>query len=124
MMSCASSQFENQPPFPIEKVVYNINDQFYTIQIISDQNITTVPTIVYFRDKFSSNIKTDGNQLNIIIPRKKLANIVMHKDPKKEFGNTIEMNDNKKFSLKEDEIVLGFGQKDAIKFYKIEGTQQ
>lgn len=124
MMNCASSQFESQLPFSIEKAIYSIDNQLYNVKIESNQKITSVPTVVYFRDKFSSAIKVEGNQLNIIIPRKTIGNLVMHKDPKKEYGNTLQTNDNKKFTLEENEIVLGFGSEGSIKFYKIIGTHE
>ncbi|MFV0238168.1 MAG: hypothetical protein ACK5HU_06540 [Flavobacteriales bacterium] len=122
MVCCAPSQFENTTPFSIKKAIYNVNDSFYNLQIESDQNITPNPTIVYFRDKFSEYIKADGNQLKILIPRKSSHHMVLHKDSEKEFGNTLQ--NNNKFILNENEIVLGFEQKGVTKYYKIIGTKQ
>ncbi len=119
MMSCASSQFNNEPPFKVSKATYKITHSLYEITIISDQPIISTPSTVYFRDRFSSNINVNGNQLNILISRVNTSDIIMHRDPEKEYGNIMHNNKNTRFKLADDEFVLSFGSKKNELLYKI-----
>ncbi len=119
MMSCASSQFNNELPFKVSEATYKVTNSLYEITIISDQPITSIPSTVYFRDRFSSNINVNGNQLNILISRVNTSNIVMHRDPEKEYGNTMHNNKNNRFKLADDELILSFKNKKNELLYKI-----
>ncbi len=120
-IGCASSQFEKGFPFEIEEAAYTVSDQSYQIEITTLEPIIDVPSVVYFRDKSSSSIRLeDKNTLHIFISRLNTGNIIMHKDPKKEYGNTIGNNNNTKFKLKENEVVLGFKEGNgSLNYYKI-----
>lgn len=124
LFNCASSQFEKEFPFEIENTTYTVSNQSYQIKITTSEPIVNSPSIVYFRDKVSSDIQLENkNTLHVFISRLNTGNITLHKDPKKEFGNTIENNNNTKFKLKENEVVLGFeNENNALRYYKVIAT--
>ncbi|MFV0531357.1 MAG: hypothetical protein ACK5MD_07950 [Flavobacteriales bacterium] len=121
IVSCVSSQFKNELPFEVSKATYTITNSLYEINIVSNESITSILSMVYFRDRVSSDIKVNGNQLNILIPRN-TKKIVMHKDAEKEYGNTLQDNRNNRFKLGDDELVLSFGTNKNEILYKISVT--
>lgn len=51
--------------------------------------------------------------------------MVMHEDPKKEYGNKVpEVHEKPPFELDEDEALIVFTENNTTKFYKITGIEQ
>ena len=118
IVSCASAQFESELPFTIKSIDYKESSGSYTFNIEGDEEVI-VPQKAYFRNQSSTNIKKDDNTLTILFSKNGGRNIVMHKDPKKEFGNTLPSNTESRFKLDDNEMVLIFGEGENEKLYKI-----
>lgn len=137
--SCSSSQkLEQKTPFIVQKP---IAQNWYGGRPESGNGIKVSFTVknmpegvsldsLYFRG-MKAAITTESTSdavtcvANFVIKPDQKSDMVMHSDPKKEFGNTIPKPKHKiPFKLKEDEAVLKYIEGNTEKFFKISGIVQ
>jgi hypothetical protein len=127
-----NNKLEQYPPFKITKAKYNTwvggqpGVKGYTIHFEID-NANTVLDSVYFRNMSAKLIKDTSTSKNIylgtfILPNR-LKDHILHKDPKKEFGNELpDISEKIPFQLNANEAVISYKLNNTTAYYKVENV--
>lgn len=138
-LSCSSSkqeayQFQSKAPFKIKKATYQewvsgVGGGGAGITIILeieefDSSKRTLDSI-YFRNYSAPILKSKGNYIaHIKTNVNKQEDIIIHKNPQKEYGNQTPILKNKTpFDLSKNEAIIRFKEKNTVKYVKIILTQ-
>lgn len=135
LFACKSSKFEIETPFNIKKASFQhwVGGQqgvkgIHIKLLIADLSEAINLQFVYFNHKkvklylkkdetdklFTANINTSDG-----------IDMIIHKDPKKEYGNKIPNATSKiPFELKENEAVISYLENKIEKFYKVILTEE
>lgn len=124
--SCGSNKdLQERAPAQFNEVYYTYNSDGIQLNIpiaaIQDQIINM--DAVYFHG-MKSKLKKSDEKPNLFVAdfRMGTGDMVMHEDPKKEYGNKPpQMPEESPFSIEDDEAILVFTQNDKIKYYKLTG---
>ncbi|REE83709.1 hypothetical protein BX611_1004 [Lutibacter oceani] len=125
----ADNKFQNNPPFKIVKAVYKnwVGGQpgvkGYLVQFEID-NPEIVLDTVYFRNmktKLKKDFTSENNTYvgTFILPHI-IKDYILHKDPKKEFGNEPPIvSENIPFVLNDNEAVISYIFNNKTAYYKV-----
>ena len=134
-LSCKSIEngITGKTPFKIEKATYNSwvggveSVRGYKVEIQLETNYKL--DSIYFRN-MKGALELDVNNSKIIYTaiftiQNKPQNLILHSDPKKEFGNQApNLQKNIPFTLKNDEAVISFKTKKGTQYFKIENLEK
>ncbi len=124
--SCGSNKdLQERAPAQFSEAyyVYTSNGIQLNIPVVAIQDERISLDSVYFHG-MKSALEKNEEQPNIYVAnfRMGMGDKVMHKDPKKEYGNTPpQMPEESPFEINKDEAVLVFTQNGKTKFYKLTG---
>ncbi|WP_224488241.1 hypothetical protein [Robertkochia flava] len=132
---CGSSQvFESNPPFSldtahIEPWTAGEADQYKGVNLFfpvaSGKEI--ILDTVYFRTTKAPLMRIQKGSYLVykatIENKEQPYDIIMHADPKKEFGNQPPRNTHLPFQLEHDQAVLSYSDGEQRKYYKVTGMQ-
>lgn len=124
--SCGSNKdLQEQVPaqFNDAYYTYNSNGIELSIPVITIQDERISLDAVYFHG-MKSDLKKSEEMPNLYVAkfRMGMGDVVMHEDPKKEYGNQLpQLPEKSPFSIEKDEAILVFTQDDKIKYYKLTG---
>ncbi|AZJ32982.1 hypothetical protein SAMN05444344_1256 [Tenacibaculum mesophilum] len=127
---CASVKMENNHPFKIESASYShvtggVKGSYNSTNLII--NFTAEKPVdfqkVYFQNRITKAIVEQHNDKQYITARYKtssneLNDLILHADPKKEFGNT--PAEEFPFELKENEAMVSYIIEEKTHYVKIE----
>ncbi|GFD76922.1 hypothetical protein KUL113_63420 [Tenacibaculum sp. KUL113] len=127
---CASVKMENNHPFKIESASYShvtggVKGSYNSTNLII--NFTAEKPVdfqkVYFQNRITKAIVEQHNDKQYIAARYKtlsneLNDLILHADPKKEFGNT--PKEEFPFELKENEAMVSYIIEGKTHYFKIE----
>lgn len=124
--SCGSNKdLQERAPAQFNEVYYTYTSNGIQLNIpvaaIQDQRITM--DAVYFHG-MKSDLKQSEEKPNHYVANFRMGSedMVMHEDPKKEYGNRPpQLPEESPFSIENDEAILVFTQNDKIKYYKLTG---
>jgi len=124
--SCGSNKdLQERAPAQFSEVYYTYDSNGIELNIpvtsIQDQKVKM--EAVYFHG-MKSSLKKNAEKPNVYVANFRLGSddMVMHEDPKKEYGNKPpQMPEKSPFSINNDEAILVFTQDDQIKYYKLTG---
>lgn len=124
LTNCSTMQNKNnhlqkEAPFTVVEALHISNENApYTILSIKKTNPEIVLDEVYFLDK-KLKLKLDAGsyiaKINTIINK----DLILHSDPKKEYGNTPPVVEKIPFKLKDNEAVVSYKIKGIVKYYKL-----
>ncbi|WP_440120304.1 hypothetical protein [Tenacibaculum sp. Ill] len=130
---CASVKMENNHPFKIESASYShvtggVKGSYNSTNLII--NFTAEKPVnfqkVYFQNKITEAVVEQHNDKQYIAARYKTSSndrkdIILHADPKKEFGNTPNVSEEKfPFELKENEAMISYIKGEETYYVKVE----
>jgi len=124
--SCGSNKdLQEIAPAQFSEVyyTYDSNRIELNIPVTSIQGQKVKMKAVYFHG-MKSSLKKNAEKPNVFVANFRLGSddMVMHEDPKKEYGNKPpQMPEESPFSIDNDEAILVFTQDDQIKYYKLTG---
>lgn len=123
-MQNKNTHLQNKAPFTVEEALHISNENApYTILSIKKTNPEIVLDEVYFLDK-KLKLKLDAGsyiaKINTIINK----DLILHSDPKKEYGNTPPVMEKIPFKLKDNEAVVSYKIKGIVKYYKLKVTHK
>ena len=135
---CASSQFDKKPSFTITKAQHqkwvdaNTNSEGTVVTIEFAKNLDTTIQFdsIFFQNKVAAtNVKLVDNKTtlsgNFVKSNIADKNIVLHSDPKKEFGNKPPILPEKSpFELEENECVISYIVNNKKHYYKLDELQK
>ncbi|CAL68207.1 hypothetical protein [Christiangramia forsetii] len=124
--SCGSNKdLQERSPAQFNEVYYTYNSNGIELNIpitaIQDQRISM--DAVYFHG-MKSKLEKSQEKPNLYVANFRMGSddMVMHEDPKQEYGNKPpQLPEESPFSIEEDEAILVFTQNDKIKYYKLTG---
>ncbi|MGG6229675.1 hypothetical protein [Tenacibaculum sp. SDUM215027] len=129
---CASVKMENNHPFKIESASYShvtggVKGSYSSTNLII--NFTAEKPVdfqkVYFQNKITKAVIEQHNDKQYIAARYKTSSndrkdIILHADPKKEFGNTPNTpTEEFPFELKENEAMVSYVIGEKIHYVKV-----
>lgn len=122
LMSCSSAQISDKTPFKVNSIHYKSTSKILELILKNPLPEDITLTAVYFKDtKVEWTKNTDqmvfvadfSNNDRIKRP------LILHADPKKEFGNQPPVKKEKTpFELADNECIISYMQKGETKFYK------
>lgn len=130
---CASVKMDNNHPFKIESATYNhvtggVKGSYNSTNLII--NFTAKEAVdfqkVYFQNKITNAVIEQNGDKQYIAARYKTSSndrkdIILHADPKQEFGNTPNNPVEKfPFELKENEAMISYAIGEKIHYVKVE----
>ncbi|CAM1354456.1 hypothetical protein [Tenacibaculum ascidiaceicola] len=130
---CASVKMENNHPFKIESASYShvtggVKGSYNSTNLII--NFTAEKPVnfqkVYFQNKITEAVVEQHNDKQYIAARYKTSSndrkdIILHADPKKEFGNTPNTpTEEFPFELKENEAMISYIKGEETCYVKVE----
>lgn len=124
--SCGSNKdLQERAPAQFDEVyyTYNSNGIKLSIPVVSIQDQIVSLDAVYFHG-MKSMLEKSEEKPNLYVAnfRTGTGDMVMHEDPKEEYGNKPpQLPEESPFSIDEDEAILVFTQNDQIKYYKLTG---
>lgn len=124
--SCGSNKdLQERAPAQFDEVyyTYNSNGIKLSIPVVSIQDQIISLDAVYFHG-MKSMLEKSEEKPNLYVAnfRTGTGDMVMHEDPKEEYGNKPpQLPEESPFSIDEDEAILVFTQNDQIKYYKLTG---
>lgn len=124
--SCMSNKgLQDRAPAQFNEVyyTYDSNGIELNIPVSSIQNEQISLDAVYFHG-MKSNLEKSESQPNLYVANFRMGSkdMVMHEDPKEEYGNQPpQMPEESPFSIDKDEAILVFTQDDKIKYYMLTG---
>lgn len=132
---CASMKFEQNPPFAIVSSAYNHwvggvqGVQGTTVQIIYTSEKDIEFDTLYFNGLQTSVKKQNKEGQKLVVGNFDTSvvsdlDLVLDKDPKKEFGNKPPKKEEIPFTLKENEAVISYKQGDVIKYVLIKNIKK
>ena len=124
--SCGSNKdLQERAPAQFNEVYYTYTSNGIQLNIpvaaIQDQRMTM--DAVYFHG-MKSDLKQSEEKPNLYVANFRMGSedMVMHEDPKEEYGNRPpQLPEESPFSIEEDEAILVFTQNDKLKYYKLTG---
>ena len=124
--SCGSHKdLQERAPAQFNEVYYTYTSNGIQLNIpvaaIQDQRMTM--DAVYFHG-MKSDLKQSEEKPNLYVANFRMGSedMVMHEDPKEEYGNRPpQLPEESPFSIEEDEAILVFTQNDKLKYYKLTG---
>lgn len=124
--SCGSNKdLQERAPAQFNEIYYTYNSNGIELNIpvssIQDQRISL--DAVYFHG-MKSPLKQSEEKPNLYVANFRMGSgdMVMHEDPKEEYGNKPpQLPEESPFSIDEDEAILVFTQDEKIKYYKLTG---
>jgi hypothetical protein len=122
LMSCSSVQISNNAPFKVNSIHYKSSSKILELTLKNPlpQDITL--TAVYFRDTKVEWTKNTGKLIfnaDFSINDRIERPLILHADPKKEFGNQPPVKKEKiPFELTDNECIISYIEKGETKFYK------
>ena len=124
--SCGSNKdLQERAPAQFSEVYYTYDSNGIELNIpvtsIQDQRISL--DAVYFHG-MKSNLMQSEEKPNLYVANFRMGSgdMVMHEDPKEEYGNKPpQLPEKSPFSIDDDEAILVFTQDDQIKYYKLTG---
>lgn len=119
LISCHTTKMIKNPPFKVEKAIYEDTGNLKYRITIKTSNPQIVLDSVYFKNsKAKLSFKEGYFTAFITKPSLLKKNLILHNDPKKEFGNTPSANKKIPFDLKREEAVISYSFKDKTYYYK------
>jgi len=137
---CGSSKLNNEkklqqhPPFKITKAFYKTwfggqpGVKGYSVHFEIDAS-TIVLDSVFFRN-MSTKLERDTTAskniyLGVFILPNRMKNYILHKDPKKEFGNELPVSLEKiPFELKANEAIISYKVANKTEYYKVSNVEE
>ncbi|SDS39415.1 hypothetical protein [Gramella sp. MAR_2010_147] len=124
--SCGSNKdLQERAPAQFNDVYYTYNSDGLQLNIpvaaIQDERINM--EAVYFHG-MKSKLNKSKEKSNLYVANFHMGteDMVMHEDPKKEYGNKPpQMPEESPFSIEDDEAILVFTQNDKVKYFKLTG---
>lgn len=124
--SCGSNNnLQERPPAQFNDVYYtkdaNGMSLYIPVAVIQDERVSL--DAVYFKG-LKSILQKDPEKANLYVAnfRTGMGDVVMHKDPRKEYGNQApQMPEKSPVSLNDNEALLVFTQDGETKYYKLKG---
>lgn len=124
--SCGSNKdLQERAPAQFNEVYYSYTSNGIQLNIpvaaIQDERITM--DAVYFHG-MKSDLKQSEEKPNLYVANFRMGSddMIMHEDPKEEYGNKPPQLPKKSpFSIEDDEAILVFTQNDKIKYFKLTG---
>ncbi|WP_300433643.1 hypothetical protein [Christiangramia sp.] len=124
--SCGSNKdLQERAPAQFNEVYYTYTSEGIQLNIpvaaIQDDRVSL--KAVYFHG-MKSDLKKSEEKPNQYVANFRLGSedMVMHEDPKKEYGNKPPQKPEKSpFTIEEDEAILVFSQNDKTRYYKLTG---
>ena len=124
--SCGSNKdLQERAPAQFSEVYYTYDSNGIELNIpvtsIQDQRISL--DAVYFHG-MKSTLMQNEEKPNLYVANFRMGSgdMVMHEDPKEEYGNKPpQLPEKSPFSIDDDEAILVFTQDDQIKYYKLTG---
>ncbi|MDX1760876.1 MAG: hypothetical protein R3218_01850 [Christiangramia sp.] len=124
--SCGSNKdLQERAPAQFNEVYYTYNSNGIQLNIpvatIQDQRVSL--DAVYFHG-MKSQLERSEDRPNLFVANFRMGSgeMVMHEDPKKEYGNKPpQLPEESPFSIEDDEAILVFTQDEKIKYYKLTG---
>ena len=124
--SCGSNKdLQERAPAQFNEVYYTYNSNGIRLNIpvvsIQDQRISL--EAVYFHG-MRSELKKSEEKPNLYVAdfRMGTGEMVMHEDPKEEYGNKPpQLPEESPFKIDDDEAILVFTQNEQTKYYKLTG---
>ena len=124
--SCGSNKdLQERIPAQFSEVYYTYDSNGIELNIpvtsIQDERISL--DAVYFHG-MKSPLKKSEERPNIYVANFRMGSddMVMHEDPKEEYGNKPpQLPEESPFSIEDDEAIIVFTQNDEVKYYKLTG---
>ncbi|MDX1542847.1 MAG: hypothetical protein R3214_02800 [Christiangramia sp.] len=124
--SCGGNKdLQARIPAQFSEVYYTYNSNGIQLNIpvtsIQDQRISL--DAVYFHG-MKSDLRKSEEKPNLYVAdfRMGSSDMVMHEDPKEEYGNQPpQIPEKSPFNIEDDEAILVFTQNDVVKYYKLAG---
>ena len=124
--SCGSNKdLQERAPAQFNEVYYTYNSNGIELNIpvaaIQDERVKM--EAVYFHGMKSPLTKSEERP-NVYVANFRMGSddMVMHEDPKKEYGNKApQMPEDSPFMVEKDEAILVFSQNEKLKYYKLTG---
>ena len=124
--SCGSNKdLQARIPAQFSDVYYTYDSNGIELNIpvtsIQDERISL--DAVYFHGMKSPLVKSEEKP-NLYVANFRMGSddMIMHEDPKEEYGNKPpQLPEKSPFSIDEDEAILVFTQNDQVKYYKLTG---
>ena len=124
--SCGSNKdLQERAPAQFSEVYYTYNSNGIQLNIpvstIQDQRVSL--DAVYFHG-MKSQLERSEDKPNLYVANFRMGSgeMVMHEDPKEEYGNKPpQLPEESPFSIEDDEAILVFTQDEKIKYYKLTG---
>ncbi len=124
--SCGSNKgLQERSPAQFNQVFYSYNSNGIelTIPVASIQDERVSLDAVYFHG-MKSDLKNSEERPNLYVANFRMGTgeMVMDKDPAKEYGNKPpQLPEESPYDIEDDEAILVFTQDDEIKYYKLTG---
>lgn len=125
MKPVSENKLQTKAPFTITKALYIINNNklYNTIKITKTNSEIELNEIFFLGRKLKLN--KENNIYTAKVTKTEFRNdMVLHSDPKKEYGNTPPVVEKIPFNLKNNEAVVSYTIEGIIKFYKIKITNK
>ena len=124
--SCGSNKdLQERAPAQFNEIYYTYNSEGIQLNIpvasIQDERVKL--NAVYFHG-MKSGLKQSKERPNLYVANFRMGTgeMVMHEDPKEEYGNKPpQLPQESPFSIDDDEAILVFTQDGKIKYYKLTG---
>ena len=122
LMSCSSAQISDTVPFTVNSIHYKSTSKILELTLKNPLPEDITLTAVYFRDtKVDWTKNTDKLIFNADFSSNNRIErpLILHADPKKEFGNQPPVKKEKiLFELSDNECIISYTEKGETKFYK------
>lgn len=137
--NCANGKrLQEEPPVALKQAYYTSYtggvrgaDSGFTLFIPVEKGAEIVMDSVYFRGRKAA-IQKDTEDPNLYVAYFKIPSseakapeLIMHSDPKKEYGNKpLVILEDMPFEMEKDEAVIKYSKNGKAKFFKISGIQK
>ncbi len=130
---CATTQFEQNPPFTITSAVYNnwsvktTTHKGMTVNIGYDSKYVMKFDSIYFSkraEKLTMSKVKEKKMISAIFSSTEKPDIILHEKSTKEIHNTFPEIKKMPFELKQNEAIISYKIKDKIKYFKIKSIKK
>ncbi|AOW17751.1 hypothetical protein LPB03_09920 [Polaribacter vadi] len=131
--NCATTQFEQNPPFTITSAVYNnwyvesTANKGKIVNIGYDSKYVVKFDSIYFSkraEKLTMSKVKDKKMISAIFSSTEKPAIILHENSTKEIHNPLPELKKMPFELKKNEAIISYKIKDKTKYFKIKSIKK